>query len=201
MLRMTILAALLMLTGPKAIAAPFDDLFVRYEAQRSTYELEFARLGKARATRADVRTYAAILVNDHEAAGGALRNLAASKGIEIPSGLTENDRKRLDRLARTRGAEFDKAFVREARRINSEDMRAFRKEAGRTADPEIRSFVSRFLEVDAKHETAARALSEHVVASKAPVIHPPRTGDTMEVVPPPSASSMPVIAPPPSADK
>lgn len=201
MLKMTILMALLLLAGPRAIAAPFDDLFVRYEAQSSAYELEVARLGEVRATRPEVRTYAASLINDHEAYSGALRDLAASKGIAVPSGLAASDKKRLARLARTRGAGFDSAFVREARRINSEDIRAFRKEAARSTDPDIHRFVDRFLEVDAKHEAAASALSEQVLASKTPVIHPPRTGDKMVVVPPPSASSMPVITPPPSTDK
>lgn len=201
MLRILILAVLLMLAGPKAMAAPFDELFVRYEAQSSAYELEFARLGAVRATRSEVRTYAAVLVNDHEAYSGALRDLATSKGIAVPSGLAASDRKRLDRLARARGTAFDRAFVREAQRINNDNIRAFRKEAARTADPDIHSFVDRFLEMDAKHEAAASALSERVVASKTPVIHPPLTGDRMVVVPPPSASSMPVIAPPSSTGK
>ena len=196
MLKTTILAAFLGLAGANAMAAPFDDLFVRYEAQSSAYELAFARLGQERAIRPEVRAYAAMLVNDHEAYGGALRHLAESKGIAVPSGLAPSDRKRLDGLARTHGAGFDSAFVREARRINREEIRAFRKEAGRTADPDIHRFVDRFLEVDQKHDAAARALNEHVLASTPPVIHPPPTGDTMTVVPPASASSMPVIAPP-----
>jgi putative membrane protein len=116
MLRNLILAALLIFAGSGVIAAPFDDLFVRYEAQNSAYELEFARLGEVRATRPEVRTYAATLVNDHEAYVGALRALAASKGIAVPPGLVPSDKKRLDRLARTRSAEFDSAFVLEARR-------------------------------------------------------------------------------------
>jgi putative membrane protein len=196
MLRITILAGLLLLVGPKAMAAPFDDRFIGYEARHSAYELEVARLGQARATREEVRTYAAGLVNDHEAYSGALRVLAAAKNITIQTGLAPGDRKRLDQLARTRGTGFDNAFLREALRINGEDIRAFRKEAGRSTDPDIHGFVDRFLEVEAKHQSEARRLILHVVVSKVPVIHPPRTGDTMEVVPPPSASSMPVIAPP-----
>jgi len=197
MLRITILAAFLGFVCANAVAAPFDDVFVRYEAQSSAYELAFARLGQERAVRPEVRAYAAMLVNDHEAYGDALRHLAESKGIAAPSGLAPSDRKRLDGLARMRGAGFDGAFVREARRINGEAIRAFRKEAGRTADPDIHRFVDRFLEVDQKHAAAARALDEHVLASTAPVIQPPLTGDTMAVVPPASASSMPMIAPPP----
>jgi putative membrane protein len=201
MMRNLLLAAVFVLAATRAMAAPYDALFIRYEAQISAYELEFARLGEVRAISPEVRSYASILVNDHETHSVALRELAASKGIAVPSGLVQSDRKRLDRLTQTRGARFDDAFIREARRINSQAIRALRREAGRTADPDIRRFVDRFLEVDARHEAAASALGEHVIAARSPVIHPPRTGDKMTVVPPSSASPMPVIAPPPSAGK
>jgi hypothetical protein len=119
----------------------------------------------------------------------------------MPSSMATNDKKRLDRLAGMHGVAFDSAFVREAVRINGEDIRAFRTEASRTADPDIRRFVTRFLEVDEKHEAEARALSERNVGSSMPLIHPPQTGDTMPVIPPPGASAMPVIPPPTPAPK
>jgi len=191
MLKATIVVAFLMLAGFEAMGAPFDELFVRYEAQGSIYELAFAQLGQSLATRPEVRAYAATLVNDHEAYNGALRDLAESKGIAVPSGMATNDKKRLDRLAGMRGGAFDSAFVREAVRINGEDIRAFRREASRTADPDIRSFVTRFLEVDEKHEAGARALSERHVGSSMPLIRPPRTGDTMPIIAPPDGSAMP----------
>jgi len=122
MLKATIVVAFLMLAGFEAMGAPFDELFVRYEAQGSIYELAFAQLGQSRATRPEVRAYAATLVNDHEAYNGALRDLAESKGIAVPSGMATNDKKRLDRLAGMRGGAFDSAFVREAVRINGEDI-------------------------------------------------------------------------------
>ncbi len=198
MLRRSLVALLLMLAAPNAMAGPFDDLFVRYEAQGSLYELAFARLGVVRATRPDLRAYAATLINDHEAYGAALRDLAVSEGIAVPSGLAASDQARLDRLAHTRPAGFDRAFLREARRINSKDMRALRRQAAREVNPQLRGFVDRSLAMDARHDAAARALSEHLVAGKAPVLHPPRTGDAMALTPPPSASSMAVIAPPPA---
>jgi putative membrane protein len=154
----------------QAKAAPFDELFVRYEAQGSTYELAFARLGQSRAMRPEVRAYAGTLVNDHEVYAGALRQLAESKGIAMPSNMAGNDKKRLDRLSTMRGAAFDSAFVREAVRINGEEIRAFRREAGSTADPDIRSFVMRFLDVDEKHEAGARALSERHLGYRMPAV-------------------------------
>jgi putative membrane protein len=167
MLKVTIFSAFLMLAGAGAMAAaPFDELFVRYEAQTSTYELAFARLGQERATRPEVRAYAAMLVNDHEAYNGALHNLAESKGIAVPPGMTTKHESQLARLAGMGGAAFDAAFIREARRVNDDDLRAFRREASRTTDPDIRGFVTRFLEVEKKHEAGARALAGRAVVNR-----------------------------------
>jgi putative membrane protein len=202
MLKAIMISAFLMLAAAQAMgASPLDEQFVRYEAQGSLYELAFARLGEARATRPEVRAYATTLVNDHESYNGALRELAENKGIAVPSSLAKNDQKKLDRLAGTRDASFDTAFVREARRVNGTVIRAFRRQASLTTDPDIRRFVTRFLEVEEKHGAIARTLAERSVASRLPVIPPPRTGDTMPVISPPSASKMPVISPSEPAPK
>jgi putative membrane protein len=202
MLKAIMISAFLMLAAAQAMgASPLDEQFVRYEAQGSLYELAFARLGEARATRPEVRAYATTLVNDHESYNGALRELAESKGIAVPSSLAKNDQKKLDRLAGTRDASFDTAFVREARRVNGTVIRAFRRQASLTTDPDIRRFVTRFQEVEEKHGAIARRLAERSVASRLPVIPPPRTGDTMPVISPPSASKMPVISPSEPAPK
>jgi putative membrane protein len=197
MLKVTIAIAAMMLAGAGAMAAAaFDELFVRYEAQRSLYEAAFAHLGQSRATRPEVRAYAATLVNDHEDYNGALHDLADSKGIAVPPNMVTSDQERLDRLAGTPGSKFDRAFIQEARRLNGAEMRAFRMEASRTVDQDIRRFVTRFLEVEEKHDAAAQALTAREVGSRMPVIEPPQMSN-MSVIPPPSASRMPVI--PPSA--
>lgn len=196
MLKAMMIGAFLMLAAAQAMgASPLDEQFVRYEAQGSLYELAFARLGEARATRPEVRAYATTLVNDHASYNGALRELAESKGIAVPSSIATNDQKKLDRLAATRDTAFDTAFVREARRINGDIIRAFRRQVSRTTDSDIRRFVTRFLEVEEKHDAVARRLAERAVASRSPVIQPPHTGDPMPVISPPIASKMPVISP------
>ncbi len=190
-------------TPPAAqAAAPFDVLFLRNEANRSAYEFAIAQLAAQRATRAPVQAYAATVVNDHAAYNEGLRALAARKGITLPEGLTAQDQARVDRLAAMKGAAFDGAFIREARRVNAEEIRAFRAEASRTADPDLRAFVAQFLPVDQKHEAAARALTRGRANtdSRMPVIVPPPTaGANMPVIKPPTNSPMPVIPPPPAA--
>jgi putative membrane protein len=184
--------------GGTPTVAPFDLLFLRHEIQSSRYELEIARLAQQRAASPDVRAYASTLVNDHEAYDGALRDLASQKGVVLPSGLSEKGRAGVDRLAKLSGRAFDHAFIREARRVNSEALREFRREASRTADPAIRSFVTQYLPMDEKHEDAARGLDGTDRATNAMPVIRPQSGSNMPVIKPPASagSSMPVIPPP-----
>jgi putative membrane protein len=195
MLKQAVLFVSMMSAGAAMAAAPFDDMFVRTEAQRSLYELAISRMGQSRASSPEVRAYAATVVNDQEAFDAALRELAAAKGIPVPSSVAANDQKRVDRLAASDGTSFDSAFIREAQRINSDEVRSLRREASRAVDPDIRNFVTRFLEVDEKHEAQAKALGQRKVTSRMPVLPPPRTGSAMPVISPPSSSAMPVIQP------
>lgn len=196
MLKVLAAGIMLMLASVQVMAAAsFDQAFLRSEAQGSAYELAIAQLAQTRATRPEVRAYAATLVNDHERYNQALRDLAQSKQVALPSGMTPASKQQLDRLTRVHGDAFDTAFIREARRINGKDIRTFRAEASRTTDPEIRSIVARFLEMDEKHEAGARALSNRTVASPMPIYRPPSMGSTMPVISPPANGSMPVISP------
>lgn len=175
-------------------AAPFDRMFLNFEAQGSTYELALAQLGEKRATRQDVRDYAERIEHDHRTYNDALAKLAQQKSIPLDTSLRPTDRERLKRLSAQSGVAFDNAFIAEARRVNGEDLRNFRREATRTSDPDIRDFVQRFLGVDEDHERAADALSRST--SRMPVIKPPETGSRMPVLQPPeNGSRMPVIKP------
>ena len=197
MLKAIMVTASLMLAVVQARAAtPPNERFLHSEAQGSTYELAIAQLAQTRAIRPEVRAYAGTLVNDHEAYNDALRDLARSKGVALPSSMTAKSQLQLNRLAAAPGAAFDDAFIREAQRINAADGRGLRREASRTSDPDIRSFVGRFLEVEKKHEAGARALSKHTVASRMPVMPPPSMSSNMQVITPPRGGQMPVIPPP-----
>jgi putative membrane protein len=171
----------------------YDQVFMRHEMEASAYELDFAGLGHARALRPEMRAYAETLINDHARCNEALRDLARSKDVSLPPAMSRRDRQRLELPASTSDSKFDAAFLREARRINGDSIRAFRVEASRTADPDVRAFVLHFLDIDKKHQSVFRSLSNTVLGV---VIHPPRTGNPMLIVPAPNKSQMPIIQPP-----
>ena len=196
MLKVMMAGVMLLLANVQVMAAtPFDQAFLRSEAQGSAYELAIARLAQTRATRPDVRAYAATLVNDHENHGKSLRDLAHSKQVALPAGMPPASKQQFDQLARVRGDAFDSAFIREARRINGKDIRTSRAEANRMTDPDVRRFVARSLEMDEKHESGARALSDRTFASTMPMYQPPSMCGSSPVISPPVDGTLPVISP------
>ena len=154
------LAVLLTLAAPAAFAAvsAADHSFLTHEAQGSAYELAIAQLAAQKATRNEVKAYAQRIVSDHEQANMALQQLAQSKGVPLPTGMTNDEQTRFAGLQTLQGAAFDRAYVKEAVRINAGDKRDFTKEAKTTHDADIRAYVQRFAAMDAEHEQAAEQL-------------------------------------------
>ena len=159
MRRLVVIAAAL-LVAPAALAAvsASDRSFLQREVQGSSYELAIAKLAEQNAMRDDIKAYAQRVASDHEQANAALDQLVQSKGVPMPNGMTSDDQTRLAGLQNLRGPDFDRAYVKEAKRINADDKRDFAKEKKATHDADIRAYVQRFSAMDAAHEQAAKQL-------------------------------------------
>ncbi len=144
-----------------ATAAPItntDAQFLVKDAQGSAYEVALAALAQQRSSRDDVKAYASRILADHAAYNQALQELGNVKGLTLPTTMTAADQVRLNSINSQAGSTADASFISEAIRINAEDKRDSAEEAARTADPDIKSFLSKFETVDAEHERMALAL-------------------------------------------
>ena len=159
-MRHAVLVAAALLAAPVALAAvsSADRSFLQHESQGASYELALAQLAAQKATRDDVKSYAQEVIADHDQANAALTQLAQSKGVSLPTGMSSDDQTRLAGLKNLQGQDFDRSFVREAVRVNAEDKRDFSKEAKATHDPEIRAYVKQFSAMDRKHAAGAKQL-------------------------------------------
>ncbi len=97
------LAALLVLAPPATHAAvsAADRLFLKHEARSGFYELAIAQLAARKATREDIKAYTQRIILDHEQASAALQHLAQNKGVQLLTGMT-NDEQKLGRDTTTR---------------------------------------------------------------------------------------------------
>lgn len=161
-MRQTMLAGLLLAAGAATAAATLtgtDRTYLTAEAQGSMYEAQLSQLATAKASSPQVKQYAAMLVQDHTAYNSALQQLAQSQGVSLPAAMNDADSERLAQVQKLSGAEFDRAYVNEAKRINTEDAAKAERETQATSNPAIKSFLAQFKATDEKHKQAADALS------------------------------------------
>lgn len=109
-------AAVLML-APNASASEKDTLnaadvkFVKTESAAGMSEVKIAELAVTKADRAEVKSFAEMLVTDHTAVNTQLAALATQKGIEVSSVLSPAHAATVQKLEKLTGAEFDKEFL------------------------------------------------------------------------------------------
>ncbi len=129
------------------------------DARGSAHEMESARLATRSASNPEVKAYARKLVHDHETDNAALQRLGHQQGFSLPVDLAGADTVRLTALRALAGSLFDKAYVKDAIRLNADDL-SEAKEMDQTRDGSIKTFLSRFAGMDAEHETSAEALDK-----------------------------------------
>ena len=74
-----------------ALASTLSDTDTRFladTAQGASHELAISRLAAEQATRPAVKSYASMVVSNHQAMNTALRKLAKQKGATLPVGMS-----------------------------------------------------------------------------------------------------------------
>ncbi|MGZ9031671.1 MAG: DUF4142 domain-containing protein, partial [Burkholderiaceae bacterium] len=97
-------------TGTKAARNP-DQPFVEKAAMGGMAEVELGNLAQQKASSDQVKQYASRMVQDHGKANDELKQIATSKGIDLPTALDKKHRSDVDRLGKMSGAQFDRAYM------------------------------------------------------------------------------------------
>ena len=153
---MTFAALVLAAAAPALTEA--DRTYLSRDAQGAAYELAISQIAQQKSANASIRHYAAGIVADHEKYNAALRQLAGSKGVTLPTALTFEQQQKLNALQNIKGDAFDAAYRREMVRINADDQQEEGHELNATKDPDIRRFIENFRQTDQTHMDDAKRL-------------------------------------------
>ena len=129
--------------------------FVKEAAAGGLAEVELGKLAQQNAQDDQVKRFGARMVQDHGNANAELTALASGKGVTLPQQLDAKHAQLRDRLARLKGAEFDRAYMRDMVRDHDADMKALRREAQTGTDPDIKPFAQKTLTVVEQHDKLA----------------------------------------------
>lgn len=156
-----------------------DRKFLEEAAGSGMFEVQVSQLAASKATDAQVKSYASMLVDHHTAANNALVKIANAKGVELPAAPKRSLRKDIEKLGKKSGAEFDRDYVREVGiKAHEKDIKMFQDASKDVKDPELKAFVDKTLPVLRDHlaqaqklpqagKSAAAAASQDVVHSGA----------------------------------
>jgi|SRR5436309_11668860 putative membrane protein len=136
-----------------------DKKFIREAAEGGMAEVELGKLATEKASSEDVKKFGERMVNDHSKANDELKQIASSKGVDLPSDLSVKDKMLKERLSKLSGDSFDKAYMQNMVKDHRKDVAEFSKESRSASDPEVKQFAGKTLPTLKEHLQKAESIA------------------------------------------
>ena len=125
-----------------------DQQFLIADAQGSLSDLAHGQAGIQGTTTNELRQYAVQIVEDHSRLNMQLFLLAQKRGLLLPVTMTDNDSSEVKKLLGLSGKEFDRAFLEDEVRVNTQDVKDADKELSATTDAGVRDLVIQYRDTE-----------------------------------------------------
>ncbi len=142
-----------------------DTKFVKEAAAGGMAEVELGQLANEKASSDDVKQFGQRMVDDHSKANEKLKQLAASKGVDLPQAVSAKDKATKARLSKLSGDQFDKAYMADMVQDHKKDVAEFQKESRSAKDPDVKVFASDTLPTLQDHLKHAESISPKQTAN------------------------------------
>ena len=144
-----------------------DRHFMDKAAQGGMAEVELGQLAQQNGKSQEVKDFGKRMVDDHSKANDQLKQLAAQKGVSLPTTLDANDRATKDKLSKMQGAAFDKAYMRDMVTDHKKDVAEFQKASTSAKDPDLKSWAGQTLPTLQSHLQEAEKIAPTVTSGNA----------------------------------
>lgn len=141
-----------------------DREFMTKAAQGSMLEVALGEQIANRATDPDVKAFGKKMVDDHGRAHQELKELAASKGLALPTQLKEDKQEDIREMTKLSGPKLDKEYADEMVEEHEKDVKEFRDAAKDVKDPELRAWAEKTLPILEGHLVQAKQMKAKVEA-------------------------------------
>jgi len=139
-----------------------DGKFLADAAMGAMAQVELGKLAQQKAASNLVKQFGGRMVTDHDQTNDALRQIAESRGLTLPSEPDPSKRKELDKLANLSGAAFDREYMAHMLEDHRKDVIEFKQASELAKDGEIRAFASKTLPTLEDHLKQAQSVNESV---------------------------------------
>lgn len=141
-----------------------DKSFVMKAAMGGMTEVELGQLALSQASSEDVKRFAQRMVDDHSKAGQELKQLAESKGMQVPAMLDNDHKKTKDKLSKLSGAAFDREYMSTMVKAHQKTVELMEGQSKNGKDMELKSWADKTLPTVREHLQMARDIASKVGA-------------------------------------
>ena len=139
-----------------------DKDFFAQAAEGSLAEVALGNLALQKAQSEAVKQFAQQMVTDHTQANQELTQLATTKGITVPTALSEKMQREVTELNAEPAASFDREYMELMVKDHEQDVRMFQRQAERGTDADAKAFAAKMLPTLQGHLTMARSIYDTV---------------------------------------
>jgi len=133
--------------------------FLKDATAAGRFETEASRLALAKSGNAGIRSFATTVINHNASVSNELVHMLHVRGMAPPM-LANHQRKILNRLAKLRGAKFDRYFMEEVGlKSQRQDVQIFERARLVAQDPQLQAWIERMLPTLRHHLTMAERLA------------------------------------------
>ena len=142
-----------------------DKKFLTEAAEGGMMEVELGKLAADKGTDADVKSFGQRMVDDHTKANDKLKQLAASKGLTLPSDMGAMEKHTLHELQGKKGADFDRLYMSYMVKDHKKDVGEFDHESKSAKDGDVKAFAADTLPTLQDHLKMAQTTADKIGAS------------------------------------
>jgi putative membrane protein len=144
---------------PGAKSMDLDKHFMKGVAGSNMFEIQLSQLAAQKAQDEKVKQFAQKMVQDHTKAGEELKQLAQSKGVQLPQQLPEMKQEELQIFQSLSGAEFDQAYKSCMKVGHAKNVAAFEEKSKHAKDAELKAWTAKTLPVLKQHKQHVMAMT------------------------------------------
>ena len=127
-------------------------------AQGGMAEVELGKIASTKASNAEVKNFAKMMVEDHSKANAELKSIAAKKNLTLPTTLDSGNQATMDELRNLVGDEFDREYVTAMVDDHEADVQMFESQSLDDSDPDAKAFAAKTLPTLKKHLEMIKAI-------------------------------------------
>ncbi len=141
---------------------PSGQEFADKAAKSDAFEIAAAKLAKTHSDSADVKKFAATMIEGHTGSTARIKAAAAKAKPEIKpdATLTSDQQSTLDDLGKLKGSDFDKAYIDNQIAAHEDALSLMKSYADKGDTPSLKAAAGEIAPVVQKHLDMARALKK-----------------------------------------